>query len=138
SMCAGSLAEAQNAQYPPTAGAAPAAATGQRYGEVNQVAAVGVGQPAAQAGGVLGQPAAAPNGAPGAPVTPGLPPAPPFQLSEIEKAEVLRLLQMWENSSSKVNTFNTEFERWEYDAVFGPGSDTPLIKATGTLSFSKP
>jgi TIGR03009 family protein len=133
-----SVAEAQNPQYPAASPSTPPAAPGQAYGQVNQVAAVGVAQPPAQSGGVLGQPAAAPNGAPGAAVAPGMPPAPPFQLSEIEKGEVFRLLQMWEDSSAKVNTFNSEFERWEYDAVFGPGSDTPLIKATGTLSFSKP
>jgi TIGR03009 family protein len=45
---------------------------------------------------------------------------------------------MWEAESTKVKTFNSEFERWEYDAVFGPGSDLPIIKSTGTLSFSKP
>ena len=139
---------AQGQQYPgttvgnqPTAGAGTVAT--QPLNQVSQVAAVGIGQPQGQAGGVLGQPSAGPNGgapAAGAPagIAPGLPPGPPFQLSEIEKGEVFRLLQMWEESSSKVKTFNSSFERWEYDAVFGPGTETPLIKATGTLSFSKP
>lgn len=139
---------AQGQQYPgaavggqPTAGAETVAT--QPLNQVNQVAAVGIGQPQGQAGGVLGQPSAGPNG--GAPAAggpagaaPGLPPGPPFQLSEIEKGEVFRLLKMWEESSAKVNTFNSDFERWEYDAVFGPGAETPLIKANGTLSFSKP
>ncbi len=138
SSLAWSAAGAQGQQYPGTAVGGGAAT--QPLQQVSQVAAVGVGQPA-QAGGMLGQPAAGPNGAaPGAPAAggPGLPPGPPFQLSEIEKTEVFRLLKMWEDSSSKVNTFNSEFERWEYDAVFGPGAETPLIKATGNLSFSKP
>jgi TIGR03009 family protein len=146
SSIAWGVADAQSQQYPATGVAAqPAATTSaiatQPYNQVNQVAAVGVGQPMPQAGGALGAPAAGPNGGPvGAPAgaAPGLPPGPPFQLSEIEQAEVFRLLKMWEDSSAKVNTFNTEFERWEYDGVFGPGADTPMIKATGTLSFSKP
>ncbi|QDT72393.1 TIGR03009 domain-containing protein [Lacipirellula limnantheis] len=138
----------QGQQYPSaTEGAQPPRTPGtitmQPLNQVSQVAAVGVGQPQGTAGGVLGQPSAGPNngaavaGAPGA-VAPGLPPAPPFQLSEIEKGEVFRLLKMWEESSAKVNTFNSDFERWEYDGVFGPGAETPLIKANGTLSFSKP
>lgn len=92
---------------------------------INQVSAVGLQHPP-------GQPAP-PNGA-----APTSPVAPPFQLSEIEQAEVFRLLQMWENESAKVKTFNSEFERWEYDSVFGPGTDSPMIKSVGTLSFSKP
>ena len=145
---AGGATGVQGQQYPgPAAGTQPMALPGtvatQPLNQVSQVAAVGVGKPQGQAGGVLGQPSAGPNG--GAPVAgapagavQGLPPGPPFQLSEIEKGEVFRILQMWEESSAKVSTFNSEFERWEYDAVFGPGGDTPLIKAKGTLSFSKP
>jgi TIGR03009 family protein len=45
---------------------------------------------------------------------------------------------MWEQKSVEINTFNAQFERWEYDAVFGPGVDVPLIKCTGAVSFSKP
>lgn len=146
SSMAWGVVDAQTQPYPGTGvanqavGAGGVAAT-QPYGQVNQVAAVGVGQPMAPAGGVLGAPAAGPNGgpvgAPGAPA-PGHPPAPPFVLTEIEKAEVFRVLQMWEAQSAEVKTFNSEFERWEYDGVFGPGADTPMIKANGTLSFSKP
>jgi TIGR03009 family protein len=84
------------------------------------------------------------SAAPGAPVDPrtpaaaAQPPAPPFQLTEVQQQQVAQILQMWETESAKVQTFNSEFERWEYDGVFGPGSDKPLIKCTGQLSFSKP
>ena len=67
-----------------------------------------------------------------------LPPGPPFQLTDVEQQFVVQVLQMWETESAKVQTFNSEFDRWEYDAVFGPGVEEPLIKSTGTLSFSKP
>ncbi|WP_428308825.1 TIGR03009 domain-containing protein [Lacipirellula sp.] len=139
---------AQGQQYPgtPVNGGQPGvvgAPMQQPAGTINQVAAVGVGQPGAQVGGVLGAPVAGPNG--GAPVATApngapmnLPPGPPFILTELEKAEVFRILDMWEKSSADVKTFNSSFERWEYDAVFGPGADIPMIKAKGTLSFSKP
>jgi TIGR03009 family protein len=71
-------------------------------------------------------------------VAPIQPPGPPFQINPIDQQLVLQTLQMWEQTSGTVQTFNTEFERWEYDAVFGPGADIALIKATGSLSFSKP
>jgi TIGR03009 family protein len=50
----------------------------------------------------------------------------------------MQVLQMWEDESAKVTTFNADFERWEYDAVWGPGAEKALIKSTGTLSYSKP
>jgi TIGR03009 family protein len=85
-----------------------------------------------------GGPQTAPTTAPGIDPNAGQPPAAPFQLNEHEQQFVLQTLQMWEQESAKVNTFNADFERWEYDAVFGPGANTPMIKAAGTLSFSKP
>jgi TIGR03009 family protein len=88
----------------------------------------------------LGAPMAAPG--PGAPAQPGAAPVqpmgPPFQIDNVEQQFVMQVLQMWEAESSKVNTFNADFERWEYDAVWGPGQDKALIKSTGTLSYSKP
>lgn len=99
---------------------------------VSQASAVGAPQLPGQPIGAPGQLAPPNSGAP----TPSA--GPPFQLSEIEQAEVFRLLQMWENESAKVKTFNSPFERWEYDAVFGPGTELPMIKSKGTLSFSKP
>jgi TIGR03009 family protein len=89
-------------------------------------------------------PAGAPQIAPAQPapgqgaIGPIQPVGPPFQLSDIEQQFVMQVLQMWEAESTKVNTFNADFERWEYDAVWGPGADKALIKSTGTLSYSKP
>lgn len=62
----------------------------------------------------------------------------PFQLDAVEQGFVDQILQMWENSSSQVKTFDCKFERWEYDPVFGPGSDIPFIKSVGQLSYAKP
>jgi len=71
------------------------------------------------------------------PVHPGLG-GPPFQLGAVEQQRVDQILQMWENESAKIKTFDCQFERWEYDAVFGPGNDIPSIKSTGQLTYSKP
>ena len=63
---------------------------------------------------------------------------PPFQLSEVEAQFVDQVLVMWENESSKINTYNCEFDRWEYDPVFGPGDEIPIIKSHGQLTYAKP
>lgn len=63
---------------------------------------------------------------------------PPFQLTPVEQQFVDQILQMWENSSSQIKTFNCQFDRWEYDPVFGPGADIPMIKSQGQLTYSKP
>jgi TIGR03009 family protein len=81
-------------------------------------------------------PGQAPAGQPGA--APQQPMGPPFQINQIDEQFVMQVLQMWEAESAKVKTFNADFERWEYDAVWGPGLDQALIKSTGTLSYSKP
>lgn len=62
---------------------------------------------------------------------------PPFQLSDTDQAYVDQILQMWENTSKDIKTFDSAFERWEYDPVFGP-ADVPFIKSRGQLSYSKP
>lgn len=126
--CGGGFALGQDYPGAPVAAAQPAGAAGQIY---TQSLVAGVAPN-------LGAPTAAPGQPSGAGIAPTPQAAPPFQLSEIEQAEVFRLLQMWENESAKVKTFNSEFERWEYDAVFGPGTESPMIKSVGTLSFSKP
>ncbi len=63
---------------------------------------------------------------------------PGFPLAPVEQQFVDQILQMWENESSKIQTFNSRFERWEYDPVFGPGNDIPSIKSIGQLTYSKP
>ena len=63
---------------------------------------------------------------------------PPFQLSPVEQQFVDQILQMWENESAKIKTFDCRFERWEYDPVFGPGNNIPAIKSIGQLTYAKP
>jgi TIGR03009 family protein len=125
--CSAEQAGAQQSQAPPY-GAPPAAAaniSGLQVAAAPQVPAAAMSPP--------------PADAPVAPsASPVVPPGPPFQLTDVEQQFVVQVLQMWEAESTKINTFSSKFHRWEYDAVFGPGLDQPLIKSTGTLSFSKP
>jgi TIGR03009 family protein len=87
----------------------------------------------------LGAPLAQIASAPQPPATaPQSPVPPPFQITAIEQQHVDQILQMWENESSKVNTFSGRFEQWEYDLVFGPGTQIPAIKSSGLLTYSKP
>ena len=62
----------------------------------------------------------------------------PFQLSSVQQQFVDQVLMMWENESNKITTYSCDFERWEYDPVFGPGVDIPLIKSQGQLTYAKP
>jgi TIGR03009 family protein len=47
-------------------------------------------------------------------------------------------LGKWEIESGKIQTFSCPFERWEYNAAFGPGGGIPLNKDKGFLSYQKP
>jgi len=109
------------------------------FSEVATAQNVGNGAPVAQTGQLpaqLGQPAQLGPPA-GVNAQPGLV-APPFQLTPVEQQFVDQILDMWENSSSKIKTFDCRFERWEYDPVFGPGNNIPMIKSQGQLTYSKP
>ena len=103
-------------------------------------APVNVAQNTEALGQPLAQVALAPNqtGQPNVAVAPQNPGGAPFQLSPVDQQYVDQILQMWENESAKIKTFDCKFERWEYDPVFGPGNDTPSIKSHGQLTYSKP
>jgi TIGR03009 family protein len=79
-----------------------------------------------------------------APAQAGVQQAPPvqapvgFQLNALQQAQLNQVLATWQQESGKINTFKCEFERWEYNLVFGPGHDIPLNKNKGELSFGKP
>lgn len=92
-------------------------------------------------GAPLAQVAAAPQQPPatgGQAVAPRRMIGPPRQITPVEQQFVDQILQMWETESAKINTFNSQFERWEYDPVFGPGIDTPMIKSIGQVTYSRP
>jgi len=112
----------QSAQLSPTTQGAP---------QISQASAVGA--PLTQVANVPSQPAQ-PRVAAGQRALIG----PPFQITPVEQQFVDQILQMWENESSKIDTFNSRFERWEYNPVFGPGNNIPMIKSVGHLTYSKP
>jgi TIGR03009 family protein len=61
-----------------------------------------------------------------------------FQLNPLEQAALDQVLTAWQNQSAKITTFKCDFERWEYNLVFGPSRDIPLNKNRGELSFGRP
>jgi TIGR03009 family protein len=77
------------------------------------------------------QPIAAP-----AQAAPQVPPQ--FQLNQVEQAYLDQVLDKWEQESGTVKMFQCPFQRWEYNAAFGPGQDIPLNKDKGELSYEKP
>lgn len=123
------------------AGASPA--TGQQLGPPSQ--GPGYQQQPQQGGAAAGssptgfaqQSGAATAPAAAAGVTPPQP-QPPFVLSEVEQQFVQQVLAMWELESSKIKTYNSPFTRLEYDNVFNPGTDAPMVVSTGQLSYSRP
>ncbi len=94
-----------------------------------------LGTPLAQVSSVPAQPPAEGTTPtpPAQPATLGL----PFQLSVVEQQFVDQILQMWENKSKEVKTYDCAFDRLEYDPVFGP-KDKAMIHSKGQLSYSKP
>ncbi|MCA9258979.1 MAG: TIGR03009 domain-containing protein [Planctomycetales bacterium] len=79
------------------------------------------------------QPAAPPAGG----VAPAAPVGPPFPLLKLEQQFVQQVLSSWEDASSQIKTFNTEFERLEYHPAWFSDS-VPMLRCRGRLSYSKP
>ena len=50
-----------------------------------------------------------------------------FALNALQQAELDQVLIAWQQQSAKINTFKCDFERWEYNLVFGPSRDIPLV-----------
>lgn len=119
--------------YPPQT--APATGDPQAIPAVSFTQTPSLGAPLAQVSSVPAQ--TPPTG-----TTPTPPPqvavlGPPFQLTDADQAYVDQILTMWEGTSKGIKTFDSPFERWEYDPVFGP-ADVPATKSKGRLSYSKP
>jgi len=95
-----------------------------------------VGGALAQPGPWRGGPNDRPPAGPDQPIRPQVPalqrraappPAPqaPFQLSPKEELELGRMLQLWEQTSAGVKTFECKFKRWIYDPVFADPQKDP-------------
>jgi len=63
---------------------------------------------------------------------------PQFQLNAIEQAFLDQVLDTWEKESGKVAIFQCPFERWEYNAAWGPDPNIAFLKETGELSYQRP
>jgi TIGR03009 family protein len=67
-----------------------------------------------------------------------LPPGPPpeFQLNQLQQAYLDQVLDAWEYSSSKVNSFSCPFERWVFNGL--DNNRIPFSKDKGNLSYHRP
>jgi TIGR03009 family protein len=88
--------------------------------------------------------ASTPTAAAGRPVGAAMPGEPvipcPFSALAPEQQQHLdQMLTAWEQHSSKIERYRCEFERWEYDPVFGP-NDPKQAKtyANGKLRYAAP
>lgn len=61
----------------------------------------------------------------------------PFTLTPQQQAVVDWVLQRWEQRGSQIKTFECQFTRFEYDAVFGDGK-TPLFVDQGEIKYIAP
>ncbi|MCA9188000.1 MAG: hypothetical protein R3E01_15875 [Pirellulaceae bacterium] len=91
--------------------------------------------------------AQAPVGQAGAPRGPaqaaaGAPVPPPFQLTPEQEQRVQQILEFWEHRTAKIKVFTCQFDRWEYDKVFGvmDADGKPVAKTVckGTIRYASP
>jgi TIGR03009 family protein len=95
-------------------------------------------QPGMQPNGQPGmQPGMTPGGQQAVEQQPPQPPPPPFVLTAQEQAQVEQILIAWERQNRLVKTFDSQFKRWVYDAVFG-NPNQPAHVDVGVIKFAAP
>ncbi len=108
----------------------PGGAGGQR--QLNQ------GQPGARQPGARQPGARQPGAQQGVPQQ-AVPMAPKWlPLAPAHAKFVYDILGHWEAESNKIKRYRCEFQRWEYDPVFGPGENTFKTYAKGVIKYSSP
>jgi TIGR03009 family protein len=70
------------------------------------------------------------------------PPAPPFQLSPKEQADLDNILDAWEKKNGAIKTFKADFDRRQYDPVFFPKQpgqlERPKQTSLGEIKYVAP
>jgi TIGR03009 family protein len=70
------------------------------------------------------------------------PPAPPFQLSPQEQANLDNILDAWEKKNGVIKTFKADFDRRQYDPVFFPKQpgqlERPKQTSLGEIKYVAP
>ena len=64
-------------------------------------------------------------------------PPPGFELTPAEEQQVNQLLRLWENRTSGIKTFQTDYSRFEYDPIFGPKNEYKT-KSAGEIRYAAP
>jgi len=60
-----------------------------------------------------------------------------FPLAPEVQAHVDQILAYWEKRSDQIKTYRCEFQRWDYDPVFGP-KNAPFTFSTGVIQYANP
>ena len=65
--------------------------------------------------------------------------APAFIPLPVKHQEYLdEVLKVWERRSNDIEIYRCEFQRWEFDTVFGPATDDAKRYSTGKVKFANP
>lgn len=130
SACCNGVSSVAQTQLPPTQQQYPSSQPSSSQPATPAVQPQASAAPLAQVANVPQRPAQG--------VAPQQPMGPPRPITQVEQQFVDQILQMWETESAKIETFNSRFERWQYDMVFGPGMQIPFTKSVGQVTYSKP
>ena len=118
---AGPIQAQQKPVYGPRRPVTPPVNAAARSYDANQVQPAGRRGPAPNA--EAGRPAAGP------PIG--------FQLTQEQSDRINLMLEHWEQQTSKIKTFRTEYGRREFDPVFGPQDNYKTI-STGEIRYAAP
>ncbi|HKD36511.1 MAG TPA: hypothetical protein VKB78_06910 [Pirellulales bacterium] len=70
------------------------------------------------------------------------PPAPPFQLSPKEQADLDKVLDAWEQKNGAITSFKANFDHMQYDPVFLPKRqgemEQPIQQSSGEIKYVAP
>lgn len=80
---------------------------------------------------------AEPRRPPAVGLRPEQPPAPPFELTPEQQAQIDRILVAWERNTSGVRTFECRFVRFQYDEVFH-AAGRPMFEDQGEIKYAAP
>lgn len=65
-------------------------------------------------------------------------PQAPWVLTPEEQARVDQILNFWEHETGKIETFQTDFVRWDYNEAFAPDAVTFLSTSEGLIRYADP
>ncbi len=65
-------------------------------------------------------------------------PQAPWVITAAEQARIDQILNFWEFSTGRINTFQCDFMRWDYNDAFAPDAETALSISEGLIRYAAP